>query len=41
MTTEVHTKFGRETSRREISWESNASVILMYIFWEAGCEDVE
>jgi len=28
----VHTKFGRVTSRREISWESNASVIVIYIF---------
>jgi len=28
----VHTKFGRETSRPEISWESNSSVILIYIF---------
>lgn len=28
----MHTKLGRETSRREISWEFNASVILKYIF---------
>jgi hypothetical protein len=40
-TTEMHTKFGRETSRREISWEPNASVILKKYFYEAGWEDVE